>query len=93
MTIKLYVQNVHFAFSFQKVICIIKKLKEFNYYYYLNSFIICFQQYLPDLTIALWVYTQGSGDMTIISNGLRNAAGIGNLYLPHLQYRIYNIIK
>ena len=37
----------------------------------------CFQEYSPDLTIALWAYTQGNGDMTILSNGIRTSATIG----------------
>ena len=37
----------------------------------------CFQEYSPDLTVALWVYTQGNGDMTILSNGIRSSATIG----------------
>ena len=54
----------------------------------------CFQEYSPDLTIALWVYTQGTGDMTILSNGIRTSATIGmfvtNETRRSLEKRVYS---
>ena len=71
------------------VVCMIFHLCGRGFHFEGNSSVECFvnwhviifvwslQQYSPDLTVVLWVYTQGNGDMSILSTGVRNSATLG----------------